>query len=225
MRGGAQAVAPDENFDFVGTAKNPLGLEVAVPAGGQNTIRISYFRTQGRGNSNLAADATLLDTPFSAGDYIETNDIIQNVKVSWDFLTWPVSRGERKIRFKTLWEGQWVSFGTHISAPLAPVNENAPSGNYPSLTKNLILPTFGGELTEAPVPHFRWEIKGSGFGIPHHGDIWDAEASLAFRFGHVELIAGGKAFHYKMSPQSDQYFIQTLWGPYAGIRYYLEKPE
>jgi len=225
MKGGAQAIASNAGFNYVGKADDPFGAELGIPAGAQSTIRVSYFRIHGRGNENLQADATLLGTGFSAGDYLVTNYIVQDAKVSLDYLTWPVAPGPRKIRFKTLWEVQWLSFDTHISAPFAPANTTSNSGNFPSETKNLFLPTLGGELEEAPSRHFRWELKGDGFAIPHHAVIWEGEASLAFRVGHVELLAGGKIFHYKTSPQADQYFLDTLWGPYAGLRYYLQKPE
>jgi hypothetical protein len=225
MRGGAQAVASDAGLDYVGVAKNPYGIAIGVPAGEQSTIRLSYFRVQGQGNQNLQADATLIGTILSAGDYVETNDIIQDMKVSWDYLTWPVKPGARKVRVKTLWEMQWLSFGTHITAPFAPVNPNSTSGNYAATTKNLFLPTLGAELEEAASRHFRWELKADGFAIPHHGVIWEGEGSLAFRVGRVELLAGGKAFHFKTSPQSDEYFSETLLGPYAGLRYYFTKPE
>jgi len=225
MKGGAQAVAPNAGFNYIGTADRPYGIELGVPAGAQSTIRLSYFRTHGRGNENLQADATLLGTGFSAGDYLVTDYKVQQAKVTWDYLTWPVTPGARKIRFKTLWEVQWLSFNTNISAPFAPANTTGTSGNFPGETKNMFLPTLGGALEEAPSRHFRWELKGDGFAIPHHAVIWEGEASLCFRVGHVELLAGGKVFHYKTSPQSDQYFLDTLWGPYAGLRYYLTKTQ
>jgi len=225
MKGGAQATASNAGFNYIGTADRPYGVALGIPAGAQSTIRVSYFRTHGRGNENLQEDATLLGTAFSAGDYMVTNYIVQDAKVSWDYLTWPVTPGPRKIRFKTLWEMQWLSFDTNISAPYAPTNPNSTSGNFPSETKNLFLPTLGGELEQAMSRNFRWELKGDGFAIPHHAVIWEGEASLCFRAGHVELLAGGKAFHYKTSPQADQYFIDTLWGPYAGLRYYLNKTQ
>ena len=223
MRGGAQAIAPNADFNYVGHADDPFGMALGIPAGAQSTIRVSYFRIHGRGNENLPADAVLLGTQFYQGDYMVTNYIVQDAKVSWDYLTWPVTAGAHKVRFKTLWEVQWLSFDTHINAPFAPPNTTSNSGNFPSTTKNLILPTLGGELTQAPSRHFRWELKGDGFAIPHHAVIWEGEASLAFRVGRVELLAGGKAFHYKTSPKADQYFLDTLWGPYAGLRYYLTK--
>ncbi len=54
-----------------------------------------------------------------------------------------------------------------------------------------------------------------------HSTVWDAEGSIAIRFGQIELLPGEKAFHFKTSPQADQYFVDTLSGAYAGLRYLL----
>jgi hypothetical protein len=72
--------------------------------------------------------------------------------------------------------------------------------------------------------HLRWELKGSGFGIPHHADIWDAQADVALRLSAFEIQVGARAYHFKTSPSTDQYFTDTLDGAYVGIRYYLSKP-
>lgn len=36
----------------------------------------------------------------------------------------------------------------------------------------------------------------------------------------VELLIGGKMYHYKTSPRGDEYFIDTLQGAFVGVRYY-----
>ena len=228
MKGGAASSASDANLDFPGIIKDAPGGVLSIPAGAQSTIRISYFRLQGRGDEELPAGATLLGSPFYAQDWLSTRFILQNAKVSWDFLTWPAKPLPGKLRFKTLWEAQWVTIRTDISAPYAPARTDSSGtsiNNYPTAAKNLFLPTIGGEIEQAPSRHFRYEIKASGFGLPHHGNIWDAEGSLGFRMKNVELLVGAKAFHYKTSPKSDEYFSQTLAGPYAGLRFYITHQE
>ena len=228
MRGGAASSASNADLNFPGIIKNAPGMILSIPAGAQSTIRLSYFRIQGRGDETLAGDATLLGTAFYQDDWLATSHLAQDVKVSWDFLTYPLTPGPRKLRFKTLWEVQWLTFHTNISAPYAPTRTDSSGNtisNYAAQTKSLILPTLGAELEQAPFRHFRYEVKASGFGIPHHGDIWDAEGSLAFRFGKLEMLVGAKAFHFKTSPKADEYFTDTLAGPYAGLRWYLTRPE
>jgi hypothetical protein len=88
-------------------------------------------------------------------------------------------------------------------------------------SKRLFYPSLGLELEEALGRHFRWEVKGSGFGIPHHANIWDAQADLVLRVRDFEVLAGEKAFHFETSPKADEYFTDTLSGAFVGLRYYF----
>ena len=124
---------------------------------------------------------------------------------------------------KTLYELQYVNIGTNTLAPLVPITTDASGNtdtNSSSGSANLILPTLGMGLESALGRHFRWEVKASGFIIPHHGEIYDAQAEIAWRAGPVEVVGGERAFHFKTSPQADQYFTDTLGGEYVGVRYY-----
>jgi hypothetical protein len=229
MKGGASSSYSNADLDYPGIIKKSPGAVLSIPAGKQSTIRMSYFRTQGRGNVTETPTAlTLLGTTFAQGDFLSTSYMVQDVKVSWDFLTFPLPANPRKIRVKTLWEMQWLQFHTNIWAPYAPITTDVSGNavtNYAAEAKNVFLPTLGGELEQAPFRHFRYELKADGFVIPHHADIWEAEGSLAFRFGRVEFVAGAKIYHFKTSPQSDEYFTETLSGPYAGVRYYLNNSQ
>jgi len=84
--------------------------------------------------------------------------------------------------------------------------------------KTIIRPTFGVGIEYHPVKRVRLEMKASGFWFPHRGEIYDGEASLVIRGFHFEVLGGGRIYHVKTSPQSDQYFTQTMWGPYAALR-------
>lgn len=228
MRGGAQSSYSNADLDYPGIIKNSPGIILSIPAGAQSTVRISYFRVQGRGTTTTDTNLTLLGTEFNAGDFLSTTYILNDMKASWDFLTYRIPAGQHKIRVKTLWEMQWLSFATNINAPYAPVTTDSSGNvitNYATEGHNVFLPTLGGELEQAPFRHLRYELKADGFAIPHHADIWEAEGSLAFRFGKIEFLAGAKAFHFKTSPQSDEYFLETISGPYAGVRYYLNRQQ
>ncbi len=223
LYGGKDALTPFQNLDYPGNSNRPLGAEIGIPTGHSNTLRISYFRAQGNANTTATQNLNLFGEAFSTGDYLTSNYLVQNAKVSWDYLsyTWRPSAGH--IHLKTLWEFQYVDIGTNIWAPFKPPTTDA-SGNVDTNTasgsKTVFYPTFGMELESMLGKYFRWEIKGSGFGIPHHGDIWDAQGTIAVRLGPVEILGGEKAYHFKTSPQSEQYFVQTLYGAYVGIRYY-----
>jgi hypothetical protein len=57
---------------------------IGVPAGPQNTLRFSYFRTNTTGNTTASTDLNLLGTDFTSGDYLSTSNKLQVVKVGWD---------------------------------------------------------------------------------------------------------------------------------------------
>jgi hypothetical protein len=222
LRGGKVATT-FESLDYPGNSNRPLGGEIGIPTGHSNTLRVSYFRVQGNANSTATRDVALFGEGFSAGDYLSANYLIQSAKISWDYLSYNWHKPSTTIRLKTLYELQYVNVGTNVSAPFKAVTTDA-SGNVDTNTaagtKTLFYPTVGMALGSEFGHHFRWEIRGSGFGLPHRGNIWDAQATIAFRVGPVEILGGEKAYHFKTSPQSEQYFTQTLQGAYVGIRYY-----
>ena len=227
MKGGKTATNL-ENLDFAGNSKRPWGGVLSFPAGRSNSLRLSYFRVQGNGNTFLTTPVTLFSENYSPGDYISASYTIQSAKISWDYLSYTWYRPSTKLRLKTLWEIQYLTISTNIDAPFkAPTTDSSGNTDYNTAhgSRNLIDPTFGLELEEALNKHFRWEVKGSGFGIPHRAVLWDAEASIAIRFGQVELLGGEKALHFKTSPQSESYFANTLSGAYVGLRYYWGRQE
>jgi hypothetical protein len=76
-------------------------------------------------------------------------------------------------------------------------------------TKQIFLPTFGIAAEYAISPHVLFRVDASGFGIPHKADIWDAAATISYRRGAFEFLGGGKAFHFKTSPNSTEYLVDT----------------
>jgi hypothetical protein len=223
LYGGKKALTTFQNLDYPGNSNRPLGGEIGIPTGHSNTLRLSYFRAQGNANSTAGQDVNLFGETFNTGDYLSANYLVQSAKVSWDYLSYTWRTPATHIHLKTLYEFQYVNVGTNISAPFKTPTQDANGNvdtNSAAGTKTLFYPTFGMELESMLGKHFRWEIKGSGFGLPHHGNIWDAQGTIAVRVGPIELLGGEKAFHFKTSPQSDQYFTQTLQGAYVGIRYY-----
>jgi hypothetical protein len=164
----------------------------------------------------------LFSVGYKAGDLLTTTYRLHNVKLSWDYLSYTFANG---MRLKTFWEGQITAIGTEIDAPLKPVEADS-SGNVTSNmavgSKWVALPTFGIGLGHAPSRHFRWEAKGSGFGIPGRSATWDVEASAVLRLGSVDLIGGHKTFFIRTSPREEAYFKQTLSGAYVGVRWYWD---
>lgn len=223
LHGGA-AATEFGSLPYPGDANRSLGAEVSFPAGRSNSLRFSYFRVQGNGNSTIPETADIFSEGYDAGDYVTASYNLQSFKASWDYLSYSWNNRAGKIRFKTLYEVQYDTISTTVFAPFkAQVTDSSGTTdtNVANGSKSLILPTLGVEFEQGIGRHFRWEAKGSGFGIPHHANIWDAQADIAVRVAQFEIIAGEKAYHFKTSSRADEYFVDTLSGAFVGIRYYL----
>jgi hypothetical protein len=189
--GGKTATAYD-TFNYAGNAKDAPGAEIGIPAGRANTLRISYFRVQGNANATLGQNTTIFTEAYSTSDYLAANYTIQSAKVSWDYLSYTWHKPTIDIHLKTLYEVQYVNVKTAFAAPLKAVTTDASgntNGNTATGSKSMVYPTLGMALGSALGKHFRWEIRGSGFGIPHRAVIWDTQATIAFRIGAVEILA------------------------------------
>ncbi len=201
------------NLNYPGGSKYGLAGVITVPTGRENSVQVSYFRIQGSGSTTANANLILFTNSFPKGDFLTTSYKIENYKISLNYLSFPYPSNGARFRVKTLWEFQYLNLNSLIAAP-NDINAVNTTGS-----KHIVLPTLGIGLEYHPAKNVRLEVKGSGFGILHHMDIWDTEASAVFRFGKVEAFLGGKAYHFKTTPQGNQYFSDTLYGPMVGLRY------
>jgi len=201
------------NLNFPGGSKYSDGIVLTVPTPKENSVQFTFWRVQGSGNTTAATDLILFGNSFAMNDALVTSYAFQDYKLSWNYLTYPYPSHGSRFRFKTLWEFQFLNVTTLTSAPLD-VNALNTTGN-----KHIFLPTLGAGIEYHLAKSLLFELKASGFGIIHHMDIWDTEASLVWRIGHLEAFVGAKGFHFKTSPKADQYFIDTLLGPDAGLRW------
>jgi len=224
LRGGTASAVPagySPNFDLPGKGKAALAAMVSLPAGKENTLRISAFRAQGTGNTTATENMALFATGFNTGDYLAAAYKIEHVKVSWDFLSYTYAASG--LRVKTLWEAQLTSVHGRVAAPFKEVTTDSSGNtnfNIGEGTKTVILPSFGLGLEQAPSKAFRWEARASGFALPGRSYVWNGEAAAVVRLGKFELLGGGRAFSVKTSRKDDAFFKQTLYGPYVGLRFY-----
>ncbi|HXS96012.1 MAG TPA: hypothetical protein VN736_15510 [Candidatus Limnocylindrales bacterium] len=214
-----------------GSPKAVEGLEFGVAAGLHNSIRIVYFTGRAAGNFTAGSDLTLGTQTYAKGTLLSTDYKLSVFKIGFDYLTWPYPVESKKYRLHTLWQLQYVSMRTGFDAPLLPlvdsngnpfIDINGNPVNYQtSQSRWFISPTLGANWTQYINKDVRLEFNGSGFAIPHHWTIWDADASLNVRLGSLELRGGVKAFHYHTSPQ-DVYFVRnTMANVFVGARWYF----
>jgi hypothetical protein len=211
------AVTPGQttpgNLNFPGSSPYALGVVLTFPTTHENSLEVSGFRIDGKGTTTEAQDLILFGNGFNQGDLLTTSYRVQNFKLSWNYLTYPYPSRGAKFRLKTLWEVQYVGISTVINAP-NDINAIPTAGD-----KSIIFPTLGLGVEYHPAKSVRLEAKASGFGFPHRSDIWDIQGSVVVKMGPIEAFAGGKGYHFKTSPQKDQYFTETLWGPFIGVRW------
>jgi hypothetical protein len=214
-KGQATTSTEASNATFQGQPKFAWGVNVRIPQGGHNAFRLSYFDTQASGSFTAPTDLNLWGSGYNAGDSISTTYRLRSFGFSYDFLTWPYPVRERRFRFKTLWQFQYASVKSTFDAPLS-TNPPAPGMG----SKSIYLPGLGIGITEYLSKNARVEALVSGFDIPSHAALANGEADIAYKFGRIELRAGGKFFYFKTSPQADFYMKGTLAGAFAGLRFY-----
>jgi hypothetical protein len=214
-----------------GTPKFADGGEFGLAMGLHNMLRFSYFQTRASGDFTPSADTVVFNNQiYGAGTLVSTNYLLQNVKLSFDYLTWPYPVESRRFRLKTLWQVQYTSAKIGFDAPLLPLvdaNGNPlidaagnPISYAASETKWFIIPTFGLSATEYLTPHIRFEASADGFTIPHHSTLYEGESTINLRVSHFEVRGGAKLFHFSTSPSADFYMKGTLASVFFGVRWY-----
>ena len=189
------------------------GAEISFPISRTGSLHAQYFQTKGDADQIAATSPVLFGTQFTKGDALATQFQIKSAKLYLDDLLFPHKFPVARFRLKSLWGVQFVKDYAVIDKPgLTPTTGAG--------TKQLILPSIGMAAEYAVTPHVLFRVDGSGFGLYHRSDLWDASATLSWRRGRMEILGGGKAFHFKTSPNTDEYMTATLTGGFVGVRYH-----
>jgi len=212
------------NLDYADRLQRSPGAEVSVPVSKNATIRVTYFRANSYiGATTAPGNINLFGQAITGGDTLATSSNVQGYKLSYDYLTYFWKRGSSELRLKTLYEIQRISVNSEVDdfqvdTTGALININPVIG-----TQSVFLPTFGLGLEHTLSRHVRWEARGSAFGLLHRGDIVDAQADVALRVSHLEVLGGARWLHFKTNPASAQYNVESIFGPYVSLRYYWKK--
>jgi hypothetical protein len=193
-------------------------VEAIFPITRTGELHFEYFRTKGDGNQTSPASTDVFGTaPYVQGDYLATQYQLQSAKLYLDDLLFPHKFPVSKFRVKSLWEVEYVQIKATTDAPY--IDATGVSAST-SGSRQIILPVFGLAAEYAISPHVLLRATLSGFGFPHKADLADAEATIAYRHGMWEIRAGGKALHFKTSPNSQDYLSGTLAGAFVGLRWH-----
>jgi hypothetical protein len=220
---GGKAATTYSTLDHLGKDHLTPGVEVFFPITRTGELHLEGFLSKGDGTQTAPANTTLFgSTSYSKGDFLSTQYQITSAKLYLDDLLYPFKFPVQKFRLKSLWEVQWLSAQATIDAPLKATTDSSGNAvsNTISGTRSVILPTFGIAAEYAPSAHVLLRAAASGFGIPHHSDLWDAEATVSYRRHSWELRGGYKITHFKTSPQKDEFLVGDIQGGFIGLRYH-----
>jgi hypothetical protein len=223
LSGGGQATA-FETVGPLGPSFNSPGVEGSFPLNKNDILQLSFFQTDGRGASIASQALSLYGTAYTAGDFLQNQYRVRSGKVSFQDILYPFPNAGAKLRFRTLWEVQYLDVSTRVDAPLDTSTVSS-TGTFPSTESShqVFLPTFGASLHYDVSSHFSLEVKGSAFGIPHHAYIADSDATALYQIGPVQILIGGKFLGFKTSPKSEEYVKGPMYGAIVGLRYTIRE--
>ena len=212
-------------FHLPGTPKITPSAEIGLALGLHNSLTFSYFSTKATGSVTAPTALVLFAESYNKGDVLATTDKLQDVKLSFAYLTWPYPVESQHFRLRTLWQVHYLNVSSNYDAPIRSVTPDS-SGNLTSYAatgaKNFISPAVGLGLTEYASRNFRIELNVAGFDIPHHFAIGDADALAAYRVGRLEVRVGARGLYFKTSPQADYYFRGRPVGAFVGLRWCMD---
>ena len=211
-------------FKYPASARYGLGFQATVPLNKTSAFRASYFQSKKSSFiQTVSSNRNLFGVQVTAGDELEADYKLEYFKFSYEYLTYYWHRRTNEFRVKTLYEFQRVSF-TNTLFDFNPNGDGTFQLNPISGTRGLNLPALGIGFEHIASRRIRWDAKFSGMGLPHKSAIGDAEASIAYRYNHFEVLLTERYLRFKTSPQKKDHFNEaTMYGPALSIRYYFKK--
>ncbi len=219
LKGGA-AATEYETLDFPGHSNGIPGFQANLALNPNDYLRFSYFRMTGSGTTTSSQIVYPYGVEIPADEYVRAQYRLDEFKLSFEDLLWPFPKHNAKLSFKSLWEVQAALVHSRIDAP-QDLSTTDDFTTYPSAIgeRYVFLPTLGLAVRYVASKNIHLEIRTSGFGIPHHPDILDSQASAGRWIGRTEVSIGAKLFHFKTSPQNAEYIGATVFGAFLGVRW------
>jgi hypothetical protein len=214
FRTGTKAlVPPPHNLTLPQKPSRAYGAMITIPTKGSTRLEFSYLTINDRGNTIAPSDLGLFGGTIAQGEPLAMDYSLRQIKMSWNYLTYPNPPQDAKFRIKTLWEFHYLQIKPTVVATLTAPDQPLTG------SQRIILPAVGLGMEFVPSKRFRMEFRGSGMALPHRAMLGDAEGSAVVRLWSLEIFLGGKLLYFRTSPNQDTYIKGTLWGPYGGARW------
>lgn len=207
----------DPTSGFLNLPDKPFradGAMITFPTGVANRLEISYWRVNDSGDVRAPAKLAIFGANIQNNELLNTQYKISNMRVSWNYLSFPVPAYDTKLRLKSFWELQYTKFLPTIYFPQA---KNSPAPIQPK--QSVIYPGFGLGVEYIAARSFRLEARGSGMTLPGKSGYYDIEATAVARIKKVEIIGGMKGFHFHTGSKQETKVTSTMWGPMVGVRW------
>lgn len=218
FRGGEPNRNPSiRNLDYPDTKPSSAGGVLTFPTGGFNRLEIGYFRVTNDGSVRTTRDVSIEGASVGPNTLVAMRYRLTSVRVSWNYLTFPVPPLDSRLRVKTFWELHFTGIKPQLTFP--EIENSAPV----QPDQSLFYPGIGLGFEYVPSRRFRLEARGSGMGFPNRSRYLDTEGTAVVRLGSVELFGGMKMYHFRTSPKNELYIKGTLTGPLFGVRYVFPK--
>lgn len=218
--GGETAIMPEnQKFNLPSKPNQGLGAELTIPTGGFNRLEIGYWQVKDSGAFRTPRELDVFNNVVAAGELMTQQYELTNIRIAWNYLTFPVPPLDARFRIKTFWEFQSTQFKGLLTLPEA-VDEGVPIP-FVEPDESIRLPGAGIGFEFVPTRAFRMEGRLSGMAFPGRSRYADAQVSAVGRIaGHLEIFAGLKGFHFRTSPKDSVIFLEgTIVGPFGGIRW------
>ena len=217
-------------LNYTGKNTDSYSISMIIPMPARADIRLSYFHFLGSGAQTLnlgtlsLVGATYFGVPYAQGNYLAPSYSFYQGEISYEYLSLPWPADAHKFRLYTLFNIDYLNTSTVINGPYLPTTSS--TGNEVTTIatggKDIIFPSFGLKVEYPLMKSVRLEASIAGFGFPGHAAFWESDANASIHITRkLEFVLGGRTLFYKTSPASDEYFRQTIYAPYAGLRYYL----
>jgi hypothetical protein len=213
----AGVLVPDPTTGYLDLTSKPYranGIQLTFPTGGFNRLEIGYWRVNDSGDLRAPAKLAIFGANIAKNELLNTKYKISNLRVAWNYLTFPVPPFDAKMRIKSFWEVQYTNFLPTIGFPEA---KNSPAPIQPK--SSVIYPGFGLGIEYVASRHFRLEARASGMAWPKKSGYFDVEGNAVGRIGKLEIFGGYKGFHFHTGNHQETYVTSSIWGPMFGIRW------